>query len=318
MKKFLAVVCILIIVGLFPVLLLGTVAKYRLLNATAFKQIVHISRVGDYVPQLIAQRLADQTSHDNDFTTSDNPFAQAMNPALIEELVGQALTPDTVYVIVDQVIDTLAAWWHTDQPIENIPLVIHLNLGTDIAHGLLGNLFGGLDIPTDINVQEILQKRAAEDPAQWKMLNERATQLRRWAGLAKQLLWTGWGVIGLCLISLILLRHRPFYSVFGWLGWTHLFMALSSVPAIAGVWITPQLVTPWINTSTDTSVLQIVEALLNALTQRLVWPMVWVSAGILALGIIWLVVCLIVKANTKPKPAPSQAATPAPTPKSAA
>lgn len=286
MKKFLAVVCALIILGLFPITLLSTIAKYRVFTATATKQLVRSSQVGEQLPALIAAKWADNSN-------------ETMTTAEAEDFLTKALPPTTVYKITDQSIDVIAQWWSTDARIEDLPLVLDLSvvqenfkLGNGLFLDWLRLSGGDLTLPStmEVNVQEILQERATENPTQFAGINQQITLMRQWSKFIGNFLWFGWALLGLCLLSIILLRHRPTYAMFGWLGWVACLCALEIVPLMIGLWFLPGLITPWLNTSLEPAQLTVLMGLLTTITRTLLWPMVWVSGGLMLGAIIsWII-----------------------------
>lgn len=312
MKKFLAVVCALIILGLFPITLLSTIAKYRVFTATATKQLVRSSQIGEQLPNLVATKWASNSN--NTMTTAE-----------AEDFLAKALPPATVYKITDQSIDVIAHWWSTDARIEDLPLVLDLSvvqenfkLGNGLFLDWLRLSGGDLTLPStmEINVQEILQERATENPTQFAGINQQITLMRQWSKFIGNFLWFGWALLSLCLLSIILLRHRPSYAIFGWLGWVTCLCALEIVPLMIGLWFLPGLITPWLNTSLEPAQLTVLIGLLTTLAKALLWPMVWVSGGLMLGAIISWIIRGIMKHNSSQPPAASPLPVAATTPPS--
>lgn len=359
MKKFLAFLCLVVIVLIFPITLLGTVAKYRLFTAPAIKQIVRTSRVAEYLPELIATAM-----------TSAGGTAEAdltaLDSAAAEELVTTALPPEDVYVITDQTIDAVGTWFTTDKPIEQLDLKIDLsklkqNLAPAIGERLnvylkdlptcdanttptsfssidsinaetmtevdclpvnfdISTMFNGNDqivgdvvmqnVPDQLTTDTIITEQLKDSNISIQSLNNTANQLRtswRWLNIG---IWIGWGVIGMSLLMMVLLRLRPAYAAFNWLGWTHFFLTLELIPVSLFLWFSPKFILPWLSTSINLTGLTIVNTALTKAMQLLTWPIIWTMVGTAVATVIFFILRLIIKHSSQPNAQTPAVATP--------
>ncbi len=355
MKKFLAVLCALFILVLWPLLLLGTIAQQRLFTAVAVKQLIRASQLGERLPELLIKSWqAEQTSgitggqvDDGIVEDNTNPLMAGIDPERTQELLKQALPPQDFYAITDNTVSTVANWWHTTEAIEDLPLVVDLGVvkqnftpvvvsaldnyltklptcseeelaqlktGEDglpnlmvmtckpagltldsyRAQGWSDNLFGQIflfAVPDQIDVGLILQKQSQENPGEFRIYNERLQQLRQQSKLAKKALLLGWLLLALAAISIILLRHRPWFITFGWFGWLLLVMTLQCLAVATVLKFLAPAVLPWISGSVDVAVLEMISDILEIITKALTAPLWWVA---LATGVA-SIACLVLR-----------------------
>jgi hypothetical protein len=163
------------------------------------------------------------------------------------------------------------------------------------------------NIPDEVNLQDTIQENVAGDAWRMQQLNDQIIQLREMARLSKLLLWVGWGIVALCLLLLLLLRAKPVYAMFGWLGMTLLFLVLEVGLSLLGVWSLPQLsdlsllLFDTTNAQITEAVLALVTAILETVAARLFWPLLWAMVVLAAAMVISFILRALLHRQLHPK-----------------
>lgn len=162
------------------------------------------------------------------------------------------------------------------------------------------------EVPTEINIQTMLQEQAESNPTQVQIYNQQIDQLRQGSQIARLFLWFGWGVIALSLVVVMLLRHRPLFSMFGWLGAIGIIVTLETLlPALFG-WFLPQFISFWLKNISDPFVAELLGDVLTNAVYTLVHPLWWVAIATAIFSVVCFVTRGIIKArNVTSSPAKS-------------
>lgn len=289
MKKFLAGLLVFIILVVYPATLLMTVLRYAVLQPETVKTLIHESQLGELLPSIIAESDESQATQPE----TSVPAIQA------ETLIESTLQPETVYTVTDQIVDAVALWINTDAPIEELD--IRISTG-QIKAQLLESSHGEADLSflsDELTTQDLLKQTDNAGPEQLRNLNEQLNQLRSTIRQVFMWMWISWGIILVCLLLIILLRHRPGFVVLGWYGWTTLFMTLEVIPLVVTLWFAPQWILPWISGNNSPATMDVIERGITALFRMMMFPisMAMVATGLLA--ILLLVLKSVLKHHQK-------------------
>ena len=254
MKIFFAVVCVLVIIFLFPFTVLGTILQSQVLTASSMKQIVRSSNIAEQLPDLIVSKMQESMEQQGESGDSENGAGPTEDEiADMKHQIADALPPETVNAIFDQVIDDGAAWWKSGDSLEEFPLVINIAPFKDeikpLLQGteLITNEDGSL--PDTINLRSLLQIEAQNKPDEFVKYNEQITQARTVVKQARTLTMIGWIVIGLCLLGIGLLIRTPGERVAKWFGWTGVMVLMQSLVLFAVAYFFPSFIRPLLGTS---------------------------------------------------------------------
>lgn len=321
MKKFLAVVLTLLILVLFPIVLISTLTRYWLLTAPTIKHIIRSSEVGENLPSIALAYVKSEEA------------SLPIDEGALTELAAAAFTPDMIYTLTDSIVDTVGNWWGTDKPIEQLNLLIDLRPAKQQLAPALDGYFNKLtqnlppcdltvltdefnplsgdcalpnlplkdmvlqNIPETINVQDVLQQQLVPngDSTQLVLINQQINQFRLYWKWLQWAIWIGWGVIGLCLLFIVLLRLHPGFAPFSWLGWLHLLMTIELAPMVVVVWLAPQFILPWITNTLDATFVAVINNALTVLLAVYLWPLIWVLFGTFIGSVIWFILRAVVK-----------------------
>lgn len=125
MKKFLAGLFAILFITLSPLVIISTLIQVRLLTPDGFKQAVRALELGEELPKLIGNFIAEQAAQEEG--EGVDVFLQFGGREVFEQALHSVFPPSDVYAILDSVIDQGFIWWTGGQPIQNLELTIDLS-----------------------------------------------------------------------------------------------------------------------------------------------------------------------------------------------
>ncbi|MEK7539913.1 MAG: hypothetical protein AAB558_01565 [Patescibacteria group bacterium] len=126
MRKFFATICAILFILLAPLTVVASVVQVKFFTPQGVKLLLRAGQIGEYLPQLLSSAFTNLSQEE--FSQEEvDPFAQFGGQAVFEDALGKVLPPEDVYAILDQAVETIFTWWKTDQPIQDLPLVIDLS-----------------------------------------------------------------------------------------------------------------------------------------------------------------------------------------------
>ncbi len=289
MKNFLAVVCVLIIIFLFPLVTLLTVVQFQLSGVENLQQLVREAKIAEQLPDLIITKMQESEGGSEEGLSEEEILSNAQGVMNTRAQIANALPPETVNAIFDQVIDSGATWWKSGDSLEKFPLVINIAPFKDEVKPLLKNTELITDddgeLPDTIDLQALLTIESQNKPDEFVKYNEQITQARESIGAARTLTIIGWIVIGLSLLGIGLLVRTPVERVAHWFGWVGVIAVLQTATLLAAAYFLPSFIQPVIGSNGLPSeialIFSVVESLSTALWRGL--------AVVVAILILWVV-----------------------------
>ncbi len=287
MKNFFATLCVLVIIFLFPFVLLGTLAQTQVLTVPSLKQFVRSSDIAGQLPNLIVTKMQEsmeneQGSADGQEGNGDGPSEQEI--ADMKQQITDALPPETVNGIFDQVIDSGATWWKSDMALEKFPLVLNIAPYKEEIKPLLKNteLITNDDgsLPDTIDLQSLLTIQAQNKPDDFVKYNEQITQAHTSLKQARLLIVIGWIVIALCFLGIGLLVRTPGQRIPKWFGWVGVVLFLEAASLLAVVYFLPSFIQPLIGSNGAPAEATVAFSLLQVVSVAL-WHGLAVVLGVL-------------------------------------
>ncbi len=300
MKNFFAAVCVFVILFLFPLVLIATVAQTQLSGPVALKQLVRDAQIAEQIPDLIVAKMQESTEGEQEVSEEENE-SDKQGVINTRAQIANALPPTTVNTIFDQVIDSGAVWWKSGDPLEEFPLVINIAPYKDEVQPLLKNteLITNEDgsLPDTIDLSALLQIEAQNKPDEFLKYNEQITQARESIARALTLTIIGWVVIALSLVGIGLLIRTPGERVAQWFGWTGAVLFLEAVVLLALVYFFPSFIEPLISSDGAPAEATVAFSLIQALATTL-WHGIAVAVFVL---LVWMIAAFGTQAKLRRK-----------------
>ncbi len=286
MKTAFSVFCLFVLALIFPVLLLGTVIRFQLLNAPSLKQLIHASHVGEQLPSIIA-------------TTSGQSEAD----------IKKVLPPATAYVALDTTVDTAMQWLQSgDSTIDIAPLKQQLrpvietalqDAKQDDGQAISLNDVPPFSLPDHVTLSELMSgettdthRQARNSGAETEAFHSMFASLNLW-------LVIGWVVFSIGILTLVLLNHKPVYRIFTWLGSSSLVFCIETLPILITAWMLPNIISPLIPESVEPAIRTMVIELLQNLSAQLAWLILFVALGLILISIVAFLLRLLLKRTSR-------------------
>lgn len=123
MRKFLAAVFAVVFILFMPLTFAATLIQYRIFQPEGIKTLLRVAQVGEQFPAIAGYFFSTQTPTNSD----QDPFTQFGGKSVFTDTLRQVLPAQDAYAILDPSVDSIFAWWKTGEPIQQLPLVIHLS-----------------------------------------------------------------------------------------------------------------------------------------------------------------------------------------------
>jgi hypothetical protein len=289
MKNFFATLCALIIIFLFPLVTLLTVVQLQLSGAENVQQLVRDAKIAEQVPDLIITKMQESEGGSEEGLSEEEILSNAQGVMNTRAQIANALPPETVNAIFDQVIDDGAVWWKSDAPLEEFPLVLNIAPFKDEVKPLLKNTElitdddGGL--PDTIDLEALLTIESQNKPDEFVKYNEQINAARISIGAARTLTIIGWIVIGLSFLGIGLLVRTPVERVAKWFGWVGVVTVLQTATLLAAIYFLPSFIQPVIGSNGLPSEIALIFSVVEAVSTAL-----WHGLAVVTFVLILLVV----------------------------